>query len=144
MSDMFHKPTVLTPFAGAIQPPDTDGEKVFGATHVPGNQILDLNQLLVSHPAGTYFVRMRGNAMRGAGIFDGDILVIDRAIDVCHGQIIMALAGTEYLVRYLRIGASGTFLEAADKALSNIPVTDDDTVTFFGVVTAAIHRFQPF
>jgi SOS-response transcriptional repressor LexA len=43
---------------------------------------LDLNHLLIQHSASTYFFRVRGNAWEGEGIFDGDIAIIDRAIDV--------------------------------------------------------------
>ncbi len=56
--------------------------------HIEGN--LDLNQHLVRRPAATFFVRAAGESMRGAGIFDGDLLVIDRGITPQADDIVIA------------------------------------------------------
>ncbi len=51
---------------------------------------LDLNRLVVKHPSATYFVRVSGDSMIGAGIGDGDLLVVDRSLKADHGDIVVA------------------------------------------------------
>ena len=51
---------------------------------------LDLNEQLIAHPAATYFVRVQGDSMIGAGIEDGDLLIVDRALEPKHGDIVVA------------------------------------------------------
>lgn len=48
---------------------------------------LDILVLLVQHPSATFFCRVRGDSMEGAGIFDGDILVVDRSIQATHAAV---------------------------------------------------------
>lgn len=50
---------------------------------------LDLNELCIQHPAATYFVRAQGDSMVDAGIFPGDVLVVDRSINATHGDIMI-------------------------------------------------------
>ena len=52
---------------------------------------LDLNELLVPHPAATFFVRVAGDSMINAGINNGDILVVDRSVEATNGKIIIAI-----------------------------------------------------
>ena len=52
---------------------------------------LDLNDLLISHPAATFFIRVEGNSMERAGIFSGDLLVVNRALEAKDGNIIVAV-----------------------------------------------------
>ena len=51
---------------------------------------LDLNSYLIKHPAATYLARAKGDSMEGCGIYDGDLLIIDRSLDAQDGQIIIA------------------------------------------------------
>ena len=60
---------------------------------------LDLNQFLVPHKASTYFLKVSGDAMTNAGIIDGDFLVVDRAREVSHNQIIVVEENGELVVR---------------------------------------------
>ena len=59
---------------------------------------LDLNELLIQHPAATFFVRLAGDSMVNAGLFDGDILVVDRAEQASHGHIVVAVIDGEMTV----------------------------------------------
>ena len=65
---------------------------------------LDLNELLVKRPAATYFVRVQGDSMSGAGISDGDILVVDRSLRPASGDIIIACVDGDFTVKTLRLG----------------------------------------
>jgi len=67
------------PQAGFASPGDDQIEKV-----------LDINDLVVKNPASTFFVRVEGDSMEGAGIFSGDVLVVDRSITAKDGRIVVA------------------------------------------------------
>ena len=65
---------------------------------------LDLNELLVKRPAATYFVRVEGDSMVGAGIRDGDLLVVDRSLRPADGDVIIASVDGDFTVKTLRLG----------------------------------------
>lgn len=102
---------------------------------------LDLNELLVKHPAATFFVRAAGESMTGAGIRPGDILVVDRALDAGSGSIVIAAVDGEFTVKYLRKHRNRVCLEAANPAYPPICFTAGMELQVFGVVTAVIHRY---
>ena len=68
---------------------------------------LDLNELLVRRPAATYFVRVEGDSMVGAGIRDGDLLVVDRSLRPADGDVIIASVDGDFTVKTLRLGNGG-------------------------------------
>ena len=68
---------------------------------------LDLNELLVKRPAATYFVRVSGDSMTGAGINDGDILVVDRSLRPADGDIIIACVDGDFTVKRFRERGTG-------------------------------------
>ncbi len=63
---------------------------------------LDINQLVIKHPNATYFIRVSGDSMIDAGIGDGDLLVVDRALTAQHGDIVVAAVDGEFTVKELR------------------------------------------
>ena len=65
---------------------------------------LDLNELLVRRPAATYFVRVEGDSMVGAGIRDGDLLVVDRSLRPADGDVIIASIDGDFTVKTFRLG----------------------------------------
>lgn len=66
-------------------------------------QTLDLNQLCIRHPAATYFVRVEGDSMTDAGIYPGDLLVVDRAVDPVAGHFVIASWNGEMTVKELQL-----------------------------------------
>ena len=74
---------------------------------------LDLNELLVKRPAATYFVRVEGDSMSGAGISDGDLLVVDRSLRPADGDVIIASVDGDFTVKTYRRDADGIRLEPA-------------------------------
>jgi DNA polymerase V len=102
---------------------------------------LDLNKLLVTKPAATYFVRAEGDSMLGAGIRSGDILVVDRSLNAVDGSIVIAAVDNEFTVKYLRKDESGIRLEPANRKYKPITFCDGMELRLFGVVTAVIHQF---
>lgn len=102
---------------------------------------LDLNQLLVKRPAATFFLRVSGASMIDAGIFDGDILVVDRSIEAKDGMIVVACVDGEFTVKNLKKNGNSITLEPANKSYQSITFKDGMELRIFGVVTATIHRF---
>ncbi len=99
---------------------------------------LDLNRLCVRHPQATYFVRARGESMLGAGIADGDILVVDRSVQARNGDVIIAAIEGEFTVKRLEKTAAGVRLLPENPAFSPIAITPDSGAEFFGVVTFVV------
>lgn len=102
---------------------------------------LDLNELLVKKAAATFFVRASGESMTGAGIRSGDILVVDRSLEVTDGAIVIAAVDNEFTVKFFRRDARGVRLEAANPAFRPICFSEGMELRIFGVVTACIHQF---
>ena len=101
---------------------------------------LDLNEHLVSNPASTFFVRVRGNSMQDAGIEGGDILVVDRSITPGDRQIVIAMLDGEFTVKRLRKRGKRVFLEAANTDFSPIEISENQELIVWGVVTFVIHQ----
>ena len=102
---------------------------------------LDLNELLVTRPAATYYVRAAGDSVEGAGIRSGDLLVVDRSLNPEDGAVVIACVDGEFTVKTLRKGRAGVWLEAATPAYKPIRLSGEMKLQVFGVVTAVIHRF---
>jgi len=102
----------------------------------------DLNDLLITHPAATFFWRVRGTSMQGAGIADGDILIVNRALDAVHGDIVVAEVDNEFTVKYLHRRGGRVKLVAADPTFPDIVPREGQTLTLCGVVTGAIKQFR--
>lgn len=103
---------------------------------------LDLNELMIKHPASTFFVRVQGNSMREAGIFSGDILVVDRSLEATNGKIIVAIVNGEFTVKRLVLESNRVLLMPANAAYPIIHVNPDFDFQVWGVVTYVIHRAQ--
>ncbi len=78
---------------------------------------LDLNRDLIKHPVATFYVRVRGDSMIDAGLKDGSIAVVDRAVETCNGHVVVARVGAEFTIKVLRITPEGDiWLDPANKA----------------------------
>ena len=95
---------------------------------------LDLNRLAVRHPSATYFIKVSGDSMIGAGIGDGDLLVVDSSRTAEHGDIVIAAVEGEFTVKRLQLRPT-VQLNPMNSAYSPIVVGSEDTLDVFGVVT---------
>ena len=102
---------------------------------------LDLNQLLVEHPSATYYVRVNGDSMLGAGIVSGDLLVVDRSLEVTNNCIVVAHIDGEFTVKRIKKTKNKMFLQAENENYKPIEITEDMDFELFGVVAHAIHHF---
>jgi DNA polymerase V len=107
-----------------------------------GSKRQDLNQLLIAHPLATFFWRVRGMSMLQAGIGDGDILVVDRALEPRHRDIVVAEVDNEFTVKFLHRRAGRVRLVASDATFPDIVPRDGQTLVVCGVVTCAIKQFR--
>jgi DNA polymerase V len=101
---------------------------------------LDLNEELVRNPAATFFVRVKGESMRDAGIRSGDILVVDRSVSPADRQIVVAMIDGEFTVKRFRKQNGRITLEAENPSFSPIDVGEDQELTIWGAVTYVIHQ----
>lgn len=99
-----------------------------------------LQDLLIEHPAATFLVRVEGHSMRDAGILDGDIAVVDRAVTPSHGKIVVAVINGEFTIKRLIYRREACFLESANDSFCPIEVSDCSDNSVWGVVTSVIHR----
>lgn len=102
----------------------------------------DLNELLITHPAATFFWQVSGTSMEGAGIGDGDILVVNRALTARHGDVVVAEVDGDFTVKYLHKRGTVMSLRAANPTFPPISFRDGQTVVVCGVVTANIRQFR--
>ena len=100
---------------------------------------IDLNEQLVHNKPATYFFRMKGDAMQEAGIFDGDILIVDRSLKLVNGKIIVAILNGELLVRRYHQNFSAAFLIPDNNRYKPINIAEFSDFKMWGVVAYSIH-----
>jgi len=106
---------------------------------------LDINDLVVKNPASTFFVRVEGDSMEGAGIFSGDVLVIDRSVEPGDGKIVVAAVYGEMVVKRLHLPkskGSDPLLLSENDAYEPIAVSESDDVFIWGVVVGSVRVFK--
>ncbi|WP_276504420.1 LexA family protein [Terrimonas pollutisoli] len=100
---------------------------------------IDLNEQLIMNKPATFFFRMTGEAMVGAGIYPNDILVVDRSVKASNGKIIVAAVDGELLVRRLQLSFNKMILTAENKNHQAVEVGEFSQYNAWGVVTCVIH-----
>lgn len=99
---------------------------------------IDLNEQLIRNKPATFFFRMNSDAMTDAGIFSGDVLIVDRSIRAVNGKVIVAIFNGELLVRRLQVHIKGVTLAAENKRYNNIQVDEFSNYAVWGVVVHSI------
>lgn len=102
---------------------------------------LNVHDYLVKHPVSTFFVRVEGDSMEGAGIFSGDILVVDRSVEAVSGKIVVAAVGGGLVVKRLAKQGDTMVLMSENEAYAPIAVTGDEECFVWGVVTGSVRQF---
>ncbi len=101
---------------------------------------LDLNEHLVQHPSATFFVRVAGDSMIGAGIHDGDVLIVDRSLEALSGSVVVAAVNGELTVKRLLRRNGVCKLMPENKAFSCVEIPEQADVHIWGVATSVIHK----
>ena len=99
---------------------------------------IDLNDALIRHPQANVMMRATGAGMRLAGIGDGDILLVDRALGRRHGHVVVAVVDGELSCRRLFTLGGVTKLEVANPDFQDIVLNDGEQLEVWGVVTTVI------
>lgn len=100
---------------------------------------IDLNEQLVKNKPATFFLRVNSDAMTGAGVHVGDVVIVDRSLEPKNGKIVIAVVDGELLIRKLEISGGKKRLVPATKKLAPIDVTEEG-LKVWGVVTYVIHN----
>ena len=102
---------------------------------------LDLNAYLVQHPAATFLFSVQGHSMQGAGILDGDKVVVDRAVDARHGHIVVATVDGEFTLKRLYQRHNRVELHPENPAFPPIRFTGSTQLQIWGVVVGVVRRY---
>ncbi|MFP4111201.1 MAG: LexA family protein [Desulfonatronovibrio sp.] len=101
---------------------------------------LDLNEHLIRNKAASFYIRVAGDSMNGAGIMSGDILLVDRSVDPAHNKIVVAIVDSEMTVKRLRYRQDRVFLVSENPEFRPIEITSHMDCRIWGVVTAVIRK----
>lgn len=99
---------------------------------------LDFNELLIDHPAATFAVRVAGDSMSGAGIFPGDIAVVDRSVKAVDGKVILGIVDGEFTIKRYRTRDGRVWLEPANAAYKPLVISEGNAFEVWGVVRYTI------
>ena len=100
---------------------------------------LDLNQHLIQHPAATFFIRVTGDSMLGAGIHSGDLLIVDRALEPTHNSVVIAVVDGELTVKRICLQGGTLVLMPDNGKYPPLCIQETTDLEIWGVVTHVIH-----
>jgi DNA polymerase V len=133
----------VTPGAAQIHP--LFSSRPAAGFPAPGDDVvekaLDLNDLLIRNADATFFVTVEGDSMEGAGIFSGDILVVDRSIIARSEHIVVAAVYGEMVVKRLRYTGTKGELISENPAYAPLILNEADDCYLWGVVVGSVRLF---
>ncbi len=101
---------------------------------------LNLDEHLIQHKESTFFMRVAGDSMRGLGIFDGDLLVVDRSVPATNGCVVIAVVDDEFTVKQLLHTPAGQVLRAAHPSYPDVAIKPEQDFSIWGVVQWNVHK----
>ena len=101
---------------------------------------LDLNQFLIKHPSSTFFVRVAGDSMIEAGIFENDLVIVDRSLTPTSGQIILAVVEGEFTIKKFVKQKNDIWLYPANSNYQPLKILEGTVFQVWGVVTYTIKK----
>jgi DNA polymerase V len=102
---------------------------------------IDLNEQLIKNKDSTFFMRINSDAMEGAGIYKGDVVIVDRSLNPENGKIVIAVINHSMLIRYYEKINKKERLVPASPKLSAIEIDVSSEFFIWGIVTYVIHSF---
>lgn len=106
------------------------------------HETFDIVSHIVKHPSATFFMRVTGDSMVGAGIFDGNLLVVDRCLEAESGDIVVAVVDGEFTVKRLRRCGATVELVPENSRYRKVTLTEDMELEIWGVVTGTYKSFK--
>lgn len=104
---------------------------------------LDLNELVVRHPVSTFYLRVEGDSMVGAGVNDGDIVVVDKSLEPQNGDMVIGVIDAEFTLKHLKRDGQKAWLVPANPLYDPIALHEALDAAIWGVVTYVIHKTRP-
>ena len=101
---------------------------------------IDLNKELIPHPVSTFMGRVRGDSMKDAGIFDDDLLIIDKSLKPKNGDIAVCFIDGEFTIKYIKIGPKNVWLVPANDEYTPIKITPENDFIIWGIVMYSIRK----
>ena len=102
---------------------------------------LDINEYLIKHPSSTFYIYVKGDSMIEAGICDGDLMVVDRSLEVRSKSIVVAVINGEFTVKKIEKINDKIYLMPDNKNYKPILLDDNIDFQIWGIVTHSIHHF---
>ncbi len=137
------KVTLLTPIDSTLELPLYETSVPAGFPS-PAQEYLgdtmDLNAYLIKNPTACFFARVEGDSMIDAGIFESDLVVVDRSITACDGCIVIAAVNNEFTIKRLST-KNGIKLLPENKNYQPIVMSGENELIIWGVVTSLIRKF---
>jgi repressor LexA len=101
---------------------------------------ISLDEFLIRRPEATYMLTVNGDSMTGAGIFPGDMVLVERGNNPKPNDVVVAQVDDEWTIKYYRKDASGVWLEAANARYQ--PIRPKRTLVVGGIVKAVIRKYD--
>ena len=101
---------------------------------------LDLNKDLITNPSSTFYAKVKGNSMVDAGINNGDIIVIDKALEPANDKKAVCYIDGEFTLKTIKIKKNELWLIPANPDYKSIKVTEENEFIIWGIVTFVIHK----
>jgi DNA polymerase V len=102
---------------------------------------IDLGRYLIERPAATFLLRVSGQSMSGAGILDGDLVVVDRSVEAKPGHVVVAVLGGEMTIKRLRRLTDGrTALKAEHPDYPPVIIGEEQPAEIWGVVVGCVRK----
>ena len=98
---------------------------------------VDLNTHLIKNPPATFIIRVQGKSMSDVGIYDGDLLIVDRSINPKNSSTVIANVNEELVVKTFVKGKNNNYLASG---LNKIELSENPNVIIWGTVTYVIHK----
>ena len=128
----YHVPYIISKVSAGFPSPADD--------YLENN--LNLDKLLIKNRPSTFLIRAGGDSMINIGIYDGDILIVDRSLDAKSKDIVIASIFGELTVKKLLLDVHGNpQLKSENELYSNIEIKNKEDLIIWGVVTSVIHQF---
>jgi DNA polymerase V len=102
---------------------------------------LDLNDYLIDNPVATFMMRVSGDSMIGAGIYDKDVIIVDRSREPRPGKIVVAVLDGELTIKRLEKSPNGYVLVPENPTYNPITIQGEQEMVIWGVVTGVVRRF---
>lgn len=101
---------------------------------------ISIDQIVVKNATATFYAKANGNSMIGAGIDDGDVLVIDKSIEPQDGKIAVCFIDGEFTVKRIKVQENSLLLLPENKLFEPIEVTQENDFIIWGIVTYVVKK----